>query len=1149
MTPATSYTFSNVTAAHTIAASFAVIPPVTYTLTASAGSGGTITPSGTLSVNSGSSQTFTITPNSGYNVSQLLIDGTSVTPATSYTFSNVTAAHTIAASFAVIPPVTYTLTASAGANGAISPSGAVSVNSGANQIFTITPNSGYRVSQLLVDGTAVTPATSYTFSNVTAAHTIAASFTVITYTFTASAGTNGTISPAGSVSVNSGANQTFTITPNSGYLVSQLLIDGTAVTPATSYTFSNVTAAHTIAASFAVIPPVTYTLTASAGANGTISPTGSVSVNSGASQTFTITPNSGYRVSQLLIDGTAVTPATSYTFSNVTAAHTIAASFTVITYTFTASAGVNGSISPSGSVSINSGANQTFTITPYSGYTISQLLIDGTAVTPATSYTFSNVTAAHTITASFSPISFTISAGANAGGSISPSGTVAVNYNGSQTFTISPNTGYALSQVLVDGNAITPVPNSYTFSSVGTNHTISAYFSPLTTYTLTASANGGGAISPAGTMSVYAGASQTYTITPNIGNSLSQLLIDGVSVSPVSTTYTFNNISTNHTISATFVQSFVVSVSSGTGGVITPSTVSVFKAANQTFTITPNTGFVVSQVMVDNKAVVLASGNTYTLTNVLAAHTISASFNPVVTAGVAGQGGSISPSGTVIVPMGTNKTFTFIPNTGYALKQILVNGSSIPLPTSQAPANNTYTFSGVIAPQSIVVSFAIKTFTITASAGVGGNITPAGGATVNYGASQVFNLTPNTGYAVGSLSLDGSAVSLNNGAYTLTNVTAVHTLVASFKPTITASVGTGGTITPSGTLNVLMGANQTYTIKANTGYAISQVLVNGSPVSLTAAGTYTLTNVTIPQTIAASFAIKTFALSASAGVGGSISPASSTVNYGGSQVFTVTANSGYTVNSLLLDGRAVTLTNGSYTLSNVTAVHTLVASFKPTITASAGTGGTITPTGTLSVLMGANQTYTIKANTGYNISQVLVNGSPVSLTAAGTYTLTNVTTPQTIAASFAIKTFALSASAGVGGSISPASSTVNYGGSQVYTVTTNSGYIVNSILLDGKAVTLTNGSYTLSNITAVHTLSVSFKAVIMASAGVGGTITPSGTVNLVLGSNQTFTIKANAGYNLTQVLVDGIALASLPTSYTFTNVQVGHSIAASFTKK
>ena len=117
-----------------------------------------------------------------------------------------------------------------------------------------------------------------------------------------------------------------------------------------------------------------------------------------------------------------------YTFSNVTAAHTISATFSVRTYTLTASAGTGGTISPSGSVTVNHGANQTFTITPNTGYSVATVTVDGVSQGAISSYTFNNVTANHTISATFTANSATISASAGTGGTISPSGNVTVSH-------------------------------------------------------------------------------------------------------------------------------------------------------------------------------------------------------------------------------------------------------------------------------------------------------------------------------------------------------------------------------------------------------------------------------------------------------------------------------------------------------------------------------------------------------------------------------------------------------------------------------------------------------------------------------------------------------------------------------------------------
>ena len=66
-----------------------------YTIKATAGAGGSISPSGNVSVREGRDRTFTITPDKGYAVSNVKIDGKSIGAVKSYTFENVSRTHTI----------------------------------------------------------------------------------------------------------------------------------------------------------------------------------------------------------------------------------------------------------------------------------------------------------------------------------------------------------------------------------------------------------------------------------------------------------------------------------------------------------------------------------------------------------------------------------------------------------------------------------------------------------------------------------------------------------------------------------------------------------------------------------------------------------------------------------------------------------------------------------------------------------------------------------------------------------------------------------------------------------------------------------------------------------------------------------------------
>ena len=156
----------------------------------------------------------------------------------------------------------------------------------------------------------------------------------------------------------------------------------------------------------------------------------------------------------MLVDGVSVGAVTSYTFTNVTADHTISATFAIDIFTITPSAGPHGSISPSTPQTVTYGADRAFTITPATGYHVADVLVDGVSVGAVTGYTFTNVTADHTISATFAVDAFTITPSAGLHGSISPATPQTVEYGGSQAFSITAAAGYYVADVLVDGESV-----------------------------------------------------------------------------------------------------------------------------------------------------------------------------------------------------------------------------------------------------------------------------------------------------------------------------------------------------------------------------------------------------------------------------------------------------------------------------------------------------------------------------------------------------------------------------------------------------------------------------------------------------------------------------------------------------------------------
>lgn len=275
-------------------------------------------------------------------------------------------------------------------------------------------------------------------------------------------------------------------------------------------------------------------------------------------------------------------------------------------FTITASAGANGSISPNGVTSVACGNNQSYTITANACYQIANVLVDGVSQGAINSYTFTNVAATHTISATFSPITYTITASAGANGSIAPGGNVSVNCGTNQSFNISPASCYQIADVIVDGVSQGAIA-SYTFNNVVANHTISATFSQIV-YTINASAGANGSVSPNGAVSVNCGANQTFNITPASCYDIEDVVVDGVSQGAIPS-YTFNNVTTDHTIAASFIDNFVtptISLDVFPGSTICSGTNVTFTANISNGGTNPNYEFFLNNVSVQS-----GSSNSY----------------------------------------------------------------------------------------------------------------------------------------------------------------------------------------------------------------------------------------------------------------------------------------------------------------------------------------------------------------------------------------------------------------------------------------------------------------------------------------------------------------------------------------------------------
>ncbi len=157
-----------------------VDPKPVYTIEATAGENGSISPNGEIEVVEGADQVFTITPNEGYAITEVSVDGISQGAIDTFTFNEVNAPHTIEAIFRLIADAEYAITATATIGGTLSPNGSIAVTEGGTQSFSIVADTGFEIADIKVDGTSIANADSYTFANVVEDHSLEIVFTELT---------------------------------------------------------------------------------------------------------------------------------------------------------------------------------------------------------------------------------------------------------------------------------------------------------------------------------------------------------------------------------------------------------------------------------------------------------------------------------------------------------------------------------------------------------------------------------------------------------------------------------------------------------------------------------------------------------------------------------------------------------------------------------------------------------------------------------------------------------------------------------------------------------------------------------------------------------------------------------------------------------
>ncbi|GAF95838.1 unnamed protein product, partial [marine sediment metagenome] len=256
--------------------------------------------------------------------------------------------------------------------------------------------------------------------------------------------------------------------------------------------------------------------------------------------------------------------------------------------------------------------------------------------------------------------------------------------------------------------------------------------------------------------------------------------------------------------------------------------------------------------------------------------------------------------------------------------------------------------------KSVTANFSIDTYTITATAGVGGTITPSGAVSVDSGADQAFTIAADSGYHILAVLVDGVSQG-TIGSYTFTNVVANHTIEASFEEDLAAVIASvadasgfpGQTAIPV-TISVSdIGTREIYGIDLTLTYDDSLIQATGVNLGSLTSGWGLFSNTATSGQVT----IALYGTTALPAGGGNLAEVS----------FDVLATAGAgSVGALVLtqadfeEVPADGVSNGSFTISSAPTY---------TITATAGVGGTITPSGAVTVLETADQAFTIAADT------------------------------------------------------------------------------------------------------------------------------------------------------------------------------------------
>ncbi len=124
--------------------------------------------------------------------------------------------------------------------------------------------------------------------------------------------------------------------------------------------------------------------------------------------------------------------------------------------------------------------------------------------------------------------------------------------------------------------------------------------------------------------------------------------------------------------------------------------------------------------------------------------------------------------------------------------------------------------------KAVTATFSLKHFTITATAGSNGKIDPSGSVDVVYGSSKTFTFTPDTGYHVSAILVDGAYLATSAETFTFSNIKSPHSIAVSFSLV-------GQAIVPADSATVFLDSDVSLIYGANSGGYAAGNEITGFP--------------------------------------------------------------------------------------------------------------------------------------------------------------------------------------------------------------------------------------------------------------------------------------------------------------------------------